>query len=232
MPGMPTVIMPGYLAGFREYGPLRDELQARGYPTWIVPVEVASWFPTLGGRPVTPILTILAETIQQALNRSGASSVNLIGHSAGGWIARIYMGKVPYHGRVWGGAQQVDTLITLGTPHLSQERWTRSNLDFVNHNYPGAHWPQIQMVCVAGHAVKGQPLRWGAFSLSRWIAFNSYQLTAGDGEAWGDGITPIQAAHLDGATNITLEGVFHAPRDRRPWYGSPEVIPRWIDYLT
>ncbi len=228
---LPTVILPGYLAGAREYEPLRQQLSDQGIPTQIVPLQVSSWFPTLGGRPVTPILEALDATIRQTLEGSRREAVNLIGHSAGGWIARIYLGEVPYHGRSWSGKDRVSTLITLGTPHLSQERWTRANLDFVNHTYPGAYWSQIRMVCVAGRAVQGQPLRWGSFSISDWIAFNSYQMTAGQGNAWGDGITPIEAAHLQGAINLTLEGVFHAPRDSRPWYGSPQVIPAWSDYL-
>lgn len=231
MSTLPTVILPGYLARAREYEPLQQELMARGIPARIVPLEVSSWFPTIGGRPVTPILQALETTLQRTLQEFSSYRVNLIGHSAGGWIARIYLGKHPYHGRIWSGQDKVSTLVTLGTPHLSRERWTRANLNFVNQTYPGAYWPQVKMVCVAGRAVQGRPLSWGALSLSDWIAFNSYQMTAGQGGAWGDGITPIEAAHLEGAINLTLEGVVHAPKDTRPWYGSPQVIPEWIDYL-
>jgi hypothetical protein len=50
MAPLPTVILPGYLAGASEYEPLRRELEKRGYPARVVPLRVASWLPTLGGR--------------------------------------------------------------------------------------------------------------------------------------------------------------------------------------
>ncbi len=33
----------------------------------------------------------------------------------------------------------------------------------------------------------------------------------GDPEVWGDFIVPVPAAHLPGATNLDLDGVFHSP---------------------
>jgi pimeloyl-ACP methyl ester carboxylesterase len=232
---LPIVILPGYLAAAAEYEALQQDLQRAGYAAWIVPLQIRSWLPTLGGRPVSPILQSLAETIRQVQSLTGSEQVNLIGHSAGGWIARIYLGQVPYHGRVWSGKDQVATLVTLGTPHISQERWTLSNLNFVNQNYPGAYWPQIKYVCVAGKATEGKPLRWqdlrdGGF-WSQWLAYSSYRLTVGSGTTWGDGITPVSAAHLEGAINLTVTETYHSPRGQRRWYGSPDVLSDWIPFL-
>lgn len=76
---------------------------------------------------MTPILRQLDRTVKQILQQNNASQVNLIGHSAGGWISRIYLGEVPYLGRgeitssLFSAHPQVATLITLGTPHVSQE---------------------------------------------------------------------------------------------------------------
>ena len=61
-----------------------------------------------------------------------------------------------------------------------------------------------------------------------------YKQVCGSAAAWGDGITPVQTAHLDGAENVTLEGVFHTPvgsSDARPWYGTPKVLDQWVDKL-
>ncbi|MEN9203556.1 MAG: hypothetical protein Q6J46_09435 [Thermostichus sp. DG02_2_bins_29] len=228
---MPTLILPGYLAGALEYEPLRQILEARGFPTWVVPLRVRSWLPTVGGRPITPILQALHTTLQQMLRELGTEQVNLVAHSAGGWIARIYLGSVPYGGRVWQGRTQVATLISLGSPHTSQERWTKRNLDFVNDHYPGAFWPQVRYVCVAGKAIQGQRLGWRQGNYLSWLAYNSYLLTAGQGELWGDGITPIEAAHLSGATNLTVPDCYHSGRGGRRWYGSPEVVEAWLPYL-
>lgn len=231
----PCVILPGYLAAASEYLLLKEQLEARGRPTRIVPLRVRSWFPTLGGRSVAPILQQLQATIATLRAEQEVEKINLIAHSAGGWIARIFLGDVPYFDKSWSGRHQIATLITLGTPHTSWERWTRRNLDFVNSHYPGAFWPEIKYVCVAGTAIPGRNLPWTALGTaearSTWLAYNSYRQTLGEGESAGDGITPVAAAHLEGAVNMTLGQVYHSPRGGRRWYGSPDVLPHWLPYL-
>jgi pimeloyl-ACP methyl ester carboxylesterase len=231
----PCVILPGYLAAASDYFPLQAQLEAGGWPTRIVPLTVSSWFPTLGGRSVVPILKQLQSTIQSLQAEQGVTKINLIAHSAGGWIARIFLGDVPYFEETWSGRHRIATLITLGTPHTSCERWTRHNLDFVNSHYPGAFWPEIKYVCVAGTAIPGRRLPWTALrnaeARSTWLAYNSYRQTVGDGDRAGDGITPVAAAHLEGAVNITLEQVYHSPRGSKRWYGSPDVLSSWLPYL-
>ena len=231
---LPTVILPGFFAGAKEYLQLQRDLEVSGYPTRTVPLTARSWLPTVGGRPVTPILEALHRTIAEVLQKFDCTQVNLIGHSAGGWISRIYLGSAPYCDRVWAGAQNVATLIALGTPHNSQERWTRRNLEFVNTTYPGAFHSDITYVCVAGKSTFGnkapwwQPQNWNG---EQWLAYSSYELTGGTGSCWGDGITPIPSAHLEGAINLTIEGAYHSPRRDRFWYGSPEARRHWIEYL-
>ena len=232
--GLPTVILPGYFASAIAYRQLEQHLQQQGFPTTTVPLSRRDWIPTLGGLPVTPILQQLDRTVKQVLQQSGCSQINLIGHSAGGWIARIYLGEKPYwiprggncSPQTWGAHSSIATLVTLGTPHISQEQWTRQNLDFTNQNYPDAFHPNVQYICVAGKAVYGER-RWGT-----WIAYNSYQLTCGTGNSWGDGITPIPAAHLKGAKNLTLDNVRHSPRNEARWYGSADVVSAWASYLS
>jgi triacylglycerol esterase/lipase EstA (alpha/beta hydrolase family) len=231
---LPTVILPGYLESADVYLPLQQALTALGTPTTTVPLRQRDWLPTLGGRSMIPILRQLDRTVKAALIDNRAQQINLIGHSAGGWISRIYIGAVPYtiHGDVnadaglWDAKAKIANLITLGTPHISGERWTRKNLDFVNDNYPGATYPEVKYICVAGKSI------FGAKKLGQWLAYSSYEMTCGRGDVWGDGITPIEAAHLQGAKNITIEGVKHSPRTSGIWYGSPAARSQWIEYLS
>ena len=231
--GLPTVILPGYFAGAIAYRSLEQALQGFGFPVVTVPLRRQDWIPTLGGRSVVPILRQLDRCVKQVLQQYNVSQINLIGHSAGGWIARIYLGEKPYciHGDVteaanlWHAHPRVATLVTLGTPHRSQERWTQRNLNFVNGHYPGAFYPDVHYICAAGKAVYGEQ-RWGKL-----LVYNSYKLTCGEGDRWGDGITPVEAAHLEGAVNLVLEGVRHSPRINSLWYGSPEILPTWVPYL-
>lgn len=217
---LPSVILPGYLAGASDYLDLAKALNSQNMPTVVVPLQWWEWLPTVGGRSMAPILARLDATVKQVLQEYSAPQINIIAHSAGGWVARIYLGKVPYYDRVWHGEPLVSSLITLGTPHRSLEPWTRRNLGFVNDNYPGAFHDGIKYVCVAGKAVYGKK------SLSRWLAYSSYELTCGIGNSWGDGIIPIEAAHLDGAENLVIDGVNHSPRSGT-WYGSDAITAIW-----
>lgn len=260
---LPTVILPGYLASAIPYRDMEQGLQDLGLPVVTVPLKRRDWFPTVGGRSMTPILERLDRTVNQMMEQYGCDRINLIGHSAGGWIARIYLGEVPYQihpsdtGKscLWKAHPCISTLMTLGTPHISQERWTKRNLDFVKNNYPGAFHPTVRYICVAGKALFGERVLFNrgtrlnvdtkpsrstsSFEAAtpgepwwdKWFAYSSYELTCGQGDCWGDGITPIQAAHLEGAENLVLEGVFHSPRPGRYWYGSPDVLNVWASYL-
>jgi len=126
---LPTVILPGFFASSLEYRVLEQSLQESGFPTLTVPLLQRDWLPTVGGRSMIPILRKIDQTVKQALEKYNASKINLIGHSAGGWIARIYLGEQPYNLHndatelegLWHAYPYVATLVTLGTPHVSQE---------------------------------------------------------------------------------------------------------------
>lgn len=230
----PTVILPGYLASSEPYREMEHGLRAQGISAVTVPLRRSDWVPTIGGRSMVPILEKLHATVEQAQAEFNSNVVNLVGHSAGGWIARIYLGELPYniHAKdaerrcCWAAHANVATLVTLGTPHRSQERWTKRNLSFVNDNYPGAFCSKVRYICVAGKAIYGDR------RLPTWFAYSSYELTCGKGNTWGDGITPIEAAHLEGAENLVLDGVIHSPRRDRLWYGSPQILKTWAAYLA
>ena len=52
---------------------------------------------------------------------------------------------------------------------------------------------------------------------------------------WGDGITPVEWASLDGAENLVLEGVYHSPLGsgaERPWYGTAGVLEQWAGIVV
>jgi len=229
---LPTVILPGYLASDLPYQEMERALRGRGFPAITVPLRRRDWLSTVGGRSVINIIKVLDATAQQAMSDHNCNRINLVGHSAGGWIARIYIGEENYdihksdrqRTTPRPARSHVSNLLTLGTPHVSQERWTRKNLDFVNQTYPGAFYDDIDYTCLVGKAIEG--------SQSGWFTFNSYKITGGDGSVWGDGIVPISAAHLKGARNLTLPDVFHSPSPGRLWYGSKLVVEDWSQWLV
>lgn len=61
-----------------------------------------------------------------------------------------------------------------------------------------------------------------------------YKQVCGRADVWGDGVVPEISAHLEGALNISFDGVYHSPvgsDDERPWYGSPAILQQWVHHL-
>ncbi|MEM6592565.1 MAG: lipase, partial [Cyanobacteria bacterium P01_C01_bin.73] len=74
---LPTVILPGYLAGSAPYRGMERHLADLGYPAVTVPLSRWDWLPTVGGRSVTPIINQLANTVKQIKADFQVAQVNL-----------------------------------------------------------------------------------------------------------------------------------------------------------
>ena len=100
-------------------------------------------------------------------------------------------------------------------------------MGFVNTTYPDCHDKDIKYICIAGLGCKINPNDWWKVGTNQWFAKLSYEMTAGKGFVEGDGIVPVEAATLRGATNLAIEGVWHSPTSPGPWYGTPQVVNYW-----
>ncbi len=283
-------MLPGFLFGSKPYLGLANSLQQRGYAAEIVPVNSRDWWPILLGGDFLWYLRRIDDALTKLYNKNG--SVAIIGHSAGGWVARILLGEeVPYQGHTFiGRRKKVHSLVTLGTPHASIEAYPfgrvpeklviadlerreksgggggsgsgvvavpdsvkGSSLQFANYFYPDASFlPGVQVVCAVGDAITGAAPAWrdkknkaspqnvNKYSIKltdndRWLAYEGYKSGCGDGTVPGDGVTPVCIAHLPGAENIILPGVWHGPKSTlpdRPWYGDDVILDTWVKYLN
>jgi pimeloyl-ACP methyl ester carboxylesterase len=181
------------------------------------------------------------ESSVKALVTKYNSKVVLIGHSAGGWLARGLMAD-----GIWKGQSNDDNVLTsnyiaglvsLGSPHyppLNGSDMTRGCLKYINSRYPGAYLKEkckIFYVTVGGTAVTGDysaPQK----SAELFASKSYFQLTGNEfnkGNEIGDGIVPLSYSRLEGAENIIIPGGWHsiqAPDNY--WYGGPKVIPQWL----
>jgi pimeloyl-ACP methyl ester carboxylesterase len=226
----PIVIVGGWLSSPNDYFGMARTLANPPYGriVYITDFGRIAWA-SLRDPDFTPVLDVLAQTVQLALAETGAERIDLIGHSAGGRIARAYLGHLPYNGKRYDGQRFVATLTTLGTAHTTYEVWVKIFAGLVNERYPGAFYSHISYRSVAGRSVRGR--RFG--TLEEIVAFRSYEVSFGDGNQIGDGIVPTHACYLEGADNIILEGARHAPYNApRTWYGAPEVIPLWFEEVV
>jgi len=180
-------------------------------------------------------------------------------------------------GHSYGLASKVHTLITLGSPHKSIEKYPipripeklhiegeedfptdkrcTSTLQFANKFYPNAEsFPDVRIVCIAGDVSSGnlceayrelEFLKSDSGGMDNQVerrrhvlermffaatAYFSYKAGCDEPNVRGDIITPIKIAHLDGAENLSLHGVWHGPPlCTTRWYGSE--YNQWLRYL-
>ncbi|XP_042064663.1 uncharacterized protein LOC121808312 [Salvia splendens] len=273
----PAVILPGLGNNTTDYQKLALILKDYGVPTVTAKVSRIDWLRNAAGlldsnywrgtlRP-RPVLDWYLQRVEEAVNEAKelaqGSTLSLIGHSAGGWLARVYLQEY--------GTSDISLLLTLGTPHLAPPKGvsgvidqTRGLLDYVDkHCAKAVYTPELRYVCIAGRYIQGvrllgstsdenpelmveteQPV--GEMSVVKTSAPASatlqarfvgqgYKQVCGQADVWGDGVVPEVSAHLKGALNISLDGVYHSPvgskDETRPWYGSPAVVQQWIHHL-
>jgi triacylglycerol lipase len=102
--GDPVIIVAGTFSPAIANEPLAARLRADGHTVHIFEL------PALGTGDIRATARALNTFADGIRSRYGASRVDLIGHSQGGLVARAY---VKYEG----GAAEVDSLISLGTPN-------------------------------------------------------------------------------------------------------------------
>ncbi|KAL3699142.1 hypothetical protein R1sor_017164 [Riccia sorocarpa] len=167
----PCVILPGLGNNTTDYDALVADLESRGVSATVVRVARVDWLRNAAGLldgnywkgtlSPRPVLNWYLDRVRIAIEAArgdseGDGKVSLIGHSAGGWLARVYMAEF--------GTEDIGLLLTLGTPHLPPPRGvpgvfdqTRGLLYHVENTSPGAfHAPDVKYVCIAGRYLKGR----------------------------------------------------------------------------
>lgn len=242
-----VVILPGLGNEAGDYTALAAELESRNFCTRTAQVaridwarnaagitDPAYWAGTLCPTPtVNWYLERITQAVDEAKEAAGTDKVTLVAHSAGGWMSRVWLLERQR-------MDDVSLLLTLGSPLRRPPSGagvfdqTRGILKYVDERCPGPVDLAAaggKFVCLAGRYLKGSEQ---LSEFQGWVVGQGYKQVCGAADVWGDGITPVEWAHLDGAENVTLEGVYHSPvgaSAERPWYGSPGILEQWLSYL-
>jgi triacylglycerol esterase/lipase EstA (alpha/beta hydrolase family) len=99
----PVLLVPGYGGGTGALQSLADRLTATGRDATVVSL------PGNGTGDLAVAATALGRAVTAALHRTGQSSVDLVGYSAGGVVVRLYVAD--------GHTDVVRRVLTLGSPH-------------------------------------------------------------------------------------------------------------------
>ena len=174
----PVLLVPGYGGGTAALEVLAAALRATGRSATVVPA------PDEGTGDLQAAADALAVAVDDALRTSGAPSVDVVGYSAGGVIARLWAQD---------HAAQARRVVTLGSPHHGTRVAAL-----------GAALAPGQCPVACQQLVPGSPLL---------DALNAGDETP-DGPQWlslftadDEVVTPPESARLDGAVNVALQDV-------------------------
>jgi pimeloyl-ACP methyl ester carboxylesterase len=195
-----------------------------------------------------------------ATKGGGNNKVVLIGHSAGGWLARAYLGQEQFksdsddennnknNGVSSVPNEAIGAIVTLGTPHSPPpprskvKDMTGGALKWVNETWPGAYYASqgVKYIAVGSKAVIGDR-KAGRQTLPGY-SFASYRQVLGRGHnVEGDAVVPLKSALLEGARHVVLDDVLHSMSrlgtfeedagDGVKWYGSESIVDQWLEPL-
>ena len=235
----PTVlVVGGFLTSPPLYGPFRRRLLARGAAAVLVaPIWTPDWIVAGGlglGRIVRRAARALraAREVSAASVRSAGAPVLIVGHSAGGVVARILTAEAPFGGHRYAAAPSIGAIVTLGTPHdVASGRLGRRAGEiatrFANEQVPGAACaPRTGYLTVCSRLVAGLPDGDGRARLAHRM-YRELLPTLPEGAIRGDGVVPVPSAMLAGARQLVVDGLVHGQAGGRPWYGSEEGLDQW-----
>ena len=175
----PVLLVPGYGGGTASLQSLADVLTAAGRDVTVVGI------PGDGTGDLNLSADALGQAVDAALARTGAGSVDVVGYSAGGLVARLWVAG--------GHTDVVRRVVSLGSPHHGT-----SLADLAGDVAPG----QCPLGC--------QQMVTDSALLA---ALNAGDETP-EGPTWvsiwttqDETVTPPDSAHLDGAVNLTVQSV-------------------------
>lgn len=220
------VILGGFASPSGIYtGFARALARHSGRPVSVVDAETVDWIPSIAAVGWLVLLNKLDRTVRKAYT-AYHERVTLVGHSAGGVLARLYLSHLPFFGRRYDGKRWVEHVITLGSPHYNEQRWLHGGLmsRWTQKRCPDAYFAgEVRYTSVAGQAIQGRENG----TAREQLAYRSYRRLCREGAQRGDGIVPVTSALLEGSEKIELEQVSHFRGFGSPWYGDDEVIEQW-----
>jgi triacylglycerol lipase len=175
----PVLLVPGYGGATGSVQGLADELTAAGRDATVVDL------PGNGTGDLNDGAQALGQAVEAALARTGAESVDVVGYSAGGLVARLWVTD--------GNTALVRRVLTLGSPHHGTSLADLAG-DFAPGQCPlGCQQMASDSALLAGLNT-GDETPEGPTWVSIWTTQDQT-------------VTPPDSARLDGALNLPVQSV-------------------------
>jgi len=175
----PVLLVPGYGGSTGSLAPLAARLRAAGRDVTVLQL------PGNAEGDLTAQARVLAAAALSADNRTGARSVDVVGYSAGGVVARVWLKNL-------GGAARVRRVVTLGSPQHGTALAALGSL--VQGECPTACQQLVPTSGLLSALNLAPEVPAGPAFVSLWSSHD-------------DVVLPPDSAVLPGATNIELQQV-------------------------
>lgn len=175
----PVLLIPGYGGATGSLQVLVHRLAAAGRDATVVRV------PGNGTGPLEDTAAALGSAVAAARARTGAATVDLVGYSAGGVVARLWVAD--------GHAAEVRRVVTLGSPHHGT-----SVADLVGSVLPADCPPGCQELASGSDLLRRLNAGGETPAGPTWVSIWTTQDRT---------VTPPDSARLSGALNIPVQSV-------------------------
>ena len=224
----PIIILGGFLITSDSYNPAKKVIaNISGRKVYVVDITRGDWLKSNSAEGWITILNKVKKMVAFALNETKAKKVDLIGHSSGGIILRLYLSNEPFKDVIYNGKSTTKNLITLGSPHQAVKATAMRR--FVDEKYPGNFFKNINYVSIGGKVEINSKQ---TSLLTKLFARNSYQSISGDKNESGDGLVPLSSSLLKNSQQITLPNTVHGGIFGKNWYGSTSKVREWWDAIN
>jgi hypothetical protein len=233
-----VLVIGGFLSSPPMHASFRRRLIERGAAdALLAPIWLPDWLLAAYRHGAGRLVTRAGRSLLEAGRRSAASPrargapVLVVGHSAGGGLARLLTSPEPFEGRRLGAARRIGALVTLGTPnHVDPGGQMGGRLStvastFLDRVVPGpAFAPTTGYLTVGSRADVGR--RDGNRAQRRQHRFYADLVGPGAPDVIrGDGVVPLECALLHDTPSIVFDDVYHGPGGT--WYGSDVALDVW-----
>ena len=224
----PIIILGGFLITSEAYNHTKKTIEnISGRKVYVIDVTRVDWFKSFSAEGWINILNKVKDKVAYALKENNAEKIDLIGHSSGGIMLRLYLSNEPFKDKVYNGKSTTRNLITLGSPHQAVKATALRR--FVDEKYPGNFFKNINYVSIGGVIEINSKQ---TSIITKLIARDSYKSISGDKNESGDGLVPLSSSLLKDSQQIILPETVHGGIFGKDWYGSTAKVREWWNQIN
>jgi len=224
----PIIILGGFLITSEAYNDTKSIIEnIYGRKVYIVDITRGDWFKSNSAQGWINILNKVKDKVAFSLKETGAKKIDLIGHSSGGIMLRLYLSGEPFKNVIYNGKSTTRNLITLGSPHQAVKATALRR--FVDEKYPGSFFQDVNYVSIGGKVEINSKQ---TSILTKLIAKDSYKSISGDKDENGDGLVPLSSSLLKNSQKIILQETVHGGIFGKNWYGSNSKVQEWLNQIN